>query len=91
MILSKIESQKLTLEGVKIKEEDRKRVALQLNKLYLQLINLYMGLERKPEADQLISQAEGRLEQNLEDVFTFKLLNELGNTLRKHDDLPMAV
>lgn len=27
----------------------------------------------------------------MEDVFTFKLLNELGNTLRKHDDLPTAV
>ena len=51
MILSKLESQKLTLMGTKIKEEDRKRIALQLNKLYLQLINLYMGLDRRPEAD----------------------------------------
>mmetsp|Transcript_44885 Transcript_44885/g.59590 ORF Transcript_44885/g.59590 Transcript_44885/m.59590 type:complete len:90 (+) Transcript_44885:725-994(+) len=50
-----------------------------------------MGLERQVEAESLITQAEGRLEQNLDDQFTFKLLNELGNTLRKHDDLPMAV
>ena len=57
----------------------------------MQLINLYMGLERRPEADQLISQAEGRLEQCLDDLYTFKLMNELGNCLRKHDDLPTAV
>lgn len=91
MILSKLETQKLTLAGTKIKEEDRKRIALQLNKLYVQLINLYMGLDRRAEADQLISQAEGRLEQCLEDLYTFKLMNELGNCLRKHDDLPTAV
>ena len=24
-------------------------------------------------------------------MYTFKLLNELGNTMRKHDDLPIAV
>ena len=39
----------------------------------------------------MVSLVEGRLEQNLEDVFTFKLLNELGNTIRKHDDLPLAI
>ena len=42
------------MTGVKVKEEDRKRISLQLNKIYLQLINLYMGSERKPEAEQLI-------------------------------------
>ena len=51
MILSKLETQKLTLAGTKIKEEDRKRISLQLNKLYVQLINLYMGLDRRTEAD----------------------------------------
>ena len=91
MILSKLETQKLTLAGTKIKEEDRKRISLQLNKLYVQLINLYMGMDRRTEAEQLISQAEGRLEQCLEDLFTFKIMNELGNCLRKHDDLPTAV
>ena len=48
-------------------------------------------MERKEEADQLITQSEGRLEQHLDEQFTFKLLNELGNTLRKHNDLQMAV
>ena len=47
--------------------------------------------EKKELAEQLIQQVEGRLEQNLEDMFTFKLLNELGNTMRKHDDLQLAV
>lgn len=62
MILSKLEGQRNNLTGQKIKQEDRQRITLQLNKLYLQLINLYLGMDRRPEADSLIQQAEGRLE-----------------------------
>jgi tetratricopeptide (TPR) repeat protein len=32
-----------------------------------------------------------RLEQNLEDPMTFKLINELANILRKHDNLSVAI
>lgn len=55
MILSKLEAQKTTISGARLKEDDQKRITLQLNKLYLQLINLYLGLERKTEAEQLIA------------------------------------
>lgn len=55
MILSKIEASKVTLTGTKVSEDDKKRICLQLNKLYLQLINLYLGLERKTEAEQLVT------------------------------------
>ena len=72
-------------------EEDRKRITLQLNKLYLQLINLYLATERNPEYSFLIEQVEARLEQSLDEQFTFKLFNELANTLRKHDNLQMAI
>jgi len=91
VILRKLEGRRNTLTGQKVKEEDRSRIALQLNRVYIQLVNIYLGLERQTEASQLIALAEGRLEQNLDDVNTFKLLNELGNALRKHDNLAMAV
>lgn len=57
----------------------------------MQLINLYLATERNPESSFLIEQVEARLEQALEEQFTFKLFNELANTLRKHDNLRIAV
>jgi hypothetical protein len=39
----------------------------------------------------LVEQVEMRLEQNLEDPMTFKLINELANILRKHDNLSVGI
>ena len=79
------------MTGKPIDEEDQKRITLQLNKLYLQLINLYLATDRLPESQFLVEQTEARLEQALDEQFTFKLFNELANTLRKHDNLRLAI
>jgi len=73
------------------KEADRPRITLQLNKTILQLVNIHLLIERVPEAEALTQKLEARLETNLEDQFTFKLFNELGNTIRKHDNLAVAI
>ena len=39
----------------------------------------------------MVEQTEARLEQALDEQFTFKLFNELANTLRKHDNLRLAI
>jgi tetratricopeptide (TPR) repeat protein len=67
------------------------RITLQLNKAYLQLISLYLVVQRQEDAQQLTSKLEARLETALEDPFTFKLFNELGNTIRKHDNIGVAI
>ena len=50
-----------------------------------------MATERNPESSFLVEQVEARLEQALDEQFTFKLFNELANTLRKHDNLRLAI
>ena len=57
----------------------------------MQLINLYLATERLPESQFLVEQVEARLEQALDEQFTFKLFNELANTLRKHDNLSLSI
>ena len=39
----------------------------------------------------MVSQVETRLQIAIEDPITFKLMNELANILRKHDQLDIAV
>lgn len=46
---------------------------------------------KESESQQLIEQIESRLEANLDEPMTFKLMNELANILRKHNNLSVAI
>ena len=53
---------------------------------------MYLQLDDGSDsAQQLVAQLERRLEQSMEDASTSQLMCELGNTLRKHNQLELAV
>lgn len=52
----------------------------------MQLIDLYLTLDKKVEAQQITAVAEARFDSRLELATTFQLLNEMANILRKHDN-----
>ena len=53
---------------------------------------MYLELDDGSDfAQQLVAQLERRLEQSMEDASTSQLMCELGNTLRKHNQLELAV
>lgn len=72
-------------------QEFKEKISFQLDKVYLQLINLYLSVDKKVEAQHLTEQLESRFESKLEEKSTFKLLNEQANILRKHDNPAAAV
>lgn len=64
----------------------------QLNRTYLCLVDLYLQLDDGSDsAQQILTQLEIRLEQMMEHQSTFQIMSELGNTLRKHNQLELAV
>jgi len=58
-----------------------------VNKVYLQLLNLYLLVNKMQEALNVLGLIEGRAEKQ----DNFKLLNEAANILRKYDAVDQAL
>lgn len=80
-----------TLESKKDDQNDKIKIAEKLDQLYLQLIDLYLTIEKPAEAESVIQLLESRLTMNSsEDDYAFGIMNEMANTLRKHNNLELS-
>ena len=62
-----------------------------LDQLYLELINLYLMVDKPTECQSVMQNLEDRLEtMAVYDDYAFGIMNEIANMLRKHENLDLA-
>ncbi|CDW82633.1 tpr domain containing protein [Stylonychia lemnae] len=61
-----------------------------INKIILRLLNLYLKVNQITQAQSVIHEIDQRAKEH-DDSISFKLLNELGNTLRNHNNSQFAL
>ena len=77
---------------MKIQDVSKSKITEKLDQLYLQLTDLYLTINKLEECYSVVQILEERLSktQNRDD-YAFGILNEIANSLRKHENLDLAV
>ena len=66
-------------------EKDDTKYSVKLDKIYLQMVGLYLMQDARGKAKQLLNVLELRLEGLAQkDAYGYKMMNELANTLLQH-------
>lgn len=73
------------------KKDGQDKITEKLDKMYLQLADLYLTIEKPVECESVIQILEQRLELvSSEDDYAYGIMNELANILRKHQNLDLS-
>lgn len=92
MILSKLEMKEHSKREKNYQQSGLSKVAKKLDKIYLQLIDLYLELNNVAQCRQALSLLESRLERlSNSHEYSYRMMNELANTLHRHKDMDLAL
>ena len=78
MILTKLENSP--------KQKDKQKIGGKIEKTYMQLIDLYLQLNKQRHFQQVLT----TLEQRLAGEYSYRMMNELANLLRKYQSYDLS-
>ena len=87
MILSKLEKSEEPLQ-----ENELSKVTKKLDKVYLQLTDLYLVANKAVQCRQILQLLESRLERlSNSHEYSYRMMNELANILHRHRRMDLAL